>query len=87
MLEVNRYTAIFLRVSKIFRPSSMPFTIDTKSSFSKIISAASFVASLPEIFMEIPISACLIAGKSLTPSPVEATINPSLWQAVTIYNF
>jgi len=65
----------------------MPSTIDAKSSFSRITSAASFVASLPEIFMEIPISACLIAGESLTPSPVEATINPSLWQAVTIYNF
>jgi len=31
--------------------------------------------------MEIPMSACLIAGESLTPSPVEAQMNPSSWHA------
>jgi hypothetical protein len=71
-------------------------TIDAKSSSNRIISAASFVTSLPVKFMEIPrkmqrevnergckilidlpISPCLIAGESLTPSPVTAQTNPS----------
>lgn len=52
-------------------------TIALKSSVSKIISAASFATSVPVIPIEIPISAFLIAGESLTPSPVTATTSPS----------
>jgi hypothetical protein len=51
------------------------------------MSAASFVTSDPEIPMEIPISPCLIAGESLTPSPVTPTTLPIAWQALTINNF
>jgi hypothetical protein len=51
--------------------------MDAKSSFNKIISAASLVTSDPEIPMEIPISPCLIAGESLTPSPVTPTTLPT----------
>jgi hypothetical protein len=47
--------------------------IEAKSSSIKIISAASLVTSDPEIFIEIPISPYLIAGESLTPSPVTPT--------------
>jgi hypothetical protein len=61
--------------------------MEEKSSLSKIISAASFVTSDPEIPMEIPISPCLMAGLSLTPSPVTPTIAPSLWLAFTISSF
>jgi hypothetical protein len=34
--------------------------------------------------IEIPISPYLMAGESLTPSPVTPQINPTLWQALTI---
>ncbi len=61
--------------------------MELKSSFSRIISAASLVTSDPEIPIEIPISPCLIAGESFTPSPVTPTTWPMLWQAVTISNF
>lgn len=43
MLDVSRYTIVFFRLSKILRPYSTPSTIDAKSSFSRIMSAASFV--------------------------------------------
>jgi hypothetical protein len=76
IFEVSKYTIVFFRLSKILRPSSTPSTIDEKSSLSKIISAASFVTSDPEIPIEIPISPCLIAGESLTPSPVTPTTFP-----------
>ena len=64
---------VFLRLSNIFLPSSIPITIFEKSSFSKTISAASLATSEPDIPIEIPISALLIAGESFTPSPVTAT--------------
>lgn len=76
MLEVKRYTIVFFKLSNIFLPSSTPSTMEEKSSFSRIISAASFVTSDPEIPIEIPISPCLIAGESLTPSPVTPTTFP-----------
>jgi len=52
----------------------MPTIILLKSSLSKIIEAASFATSVPVIPIEMPKSAFLIAGESLTPSPVTATI-------------
>ena len=54
MFEVSRYTTVFFKLSKILRPSSTPITIDAKSSSKRIISAASFVTSLPVMFIEIP---------------------------------
>lgn len=63
----------FFKLSKILRPYSTPITIELKSSFIKIISAESLATSVPVIPIEIPISAFLIAGESLTPSPVTAT--------------
>jgi hypothetical protein len=51
------------------------------------MSAASFVTSDPDIPIEIPMSPCLIAGESLTPSPVTPTTLPVFWQALTINNF
>ena len=37
--------------------------------------------------MAMPISAFLIAGESLTPSPVTATMCPSLWLFSTMTSF
>jgi hypothetical protein len=62
-------------------------TIELKSSFNNIISAASLATSVPVIPIEIPISAFFIAGLSFTPSPVTATTYPSFWQPFTITNF
>lgn len=87
IFEVSKYTIVFLRLSKIFLPSSTPSTMDAKSSFNKIMSAASLVTSDPEIPIEIPISPCLIAGESLTPSPVTPTTFPTFWHALTIKSF
>ena len=64
----------FFKLSKIRRPSSHPVTIDAKLSSSKIMSAACFDTSDPEIPMATPISAFFKAGESFTPSPVTATI-------------
>ena len=57
--------------------------IPAKESSSKIISAASLATSDPVIPMEIPISAYLMAGESLTPSPVTATTYPLYFKPVT----
>jgi hypothetical protein len=51
-----------------------------------MISAAFYATALPPP-IAIPMSAFLIAGESLTPSPVTATIWPDLWQASTIRSF
>lgn len=51
------------------------------------MSAASLATSVPVIPIETPISAFLIAGESLTPSPVTATTYPALWQPFTIISF
>jgi len=66
------YVILFLRLSNMSLPCSIPSTIELKSSVSKRISAAFFATSEPEP-IAIPISAFLIAGESLTPSPVTAT--------------
>ena len=77
MFDVSKYTTVFFKLSNIFLPYSIPSTIEAKSSLSKIISAASLETSDPEIPIEIPMSACLMAGESLTPSPVTPTMFPA----------
>ncbi len=54
----------------------MPMTMLEKSSLRRIMSAASLATSEPVMPMAIPMSAFLMAGESLTPSPVTATIFP-----------
>ena len=56
----------------IFLPSSTAATIDAKLSSTKIMSAAALATSVPVMPMAIPMSACLNADASLTPSPVMA---------------
>lgn len=54
-------------------PASIPFTMEQKLSSKRTTSAAFLATSEPDP-MAIPISAFLIAGESLTPSPVTATM-------------
>ncbi|KAG5460648.1 MAG: hypothetical protein BJ554DRAFT_7277 [Olpidium bornovanus] len=65
-------------------PSSIAFNTIEKSSLTKIMSAASLATSVPLLPMEMPMSASLSAGASLTPSPVIATTSPAAWNARTI---
>jgi hypothetical protein len=51
-----------------------------------MISHASLAASEP-LTMAIPVFAILIAGESLTPSPVTVTTNPNFCNYYTIYSF
>lgn len=78
---------LFLRLSKIFRPSSMPSTMLEKSSLRRIMSADSLATSEPVIPIAMPMSAFLMAGESLTPSPVTATICPCSWLPFTMISF
>ncbi len=66
------------------RPSSDAATMVAKLSSKMTISAASFETSVPVMLIATPISACLSAGASLTPSPVIATISPTSLSARTI---
>ena len=77
ILEVNRYTIVFFKLSNILRPSSMPQIIEEKSSSKSTISAASLVISEPDMPIDIPMLACFIAGASFTPSPVTPTMQPN----------
>ena len=73
----SAYVIDFFRLSNITLPYSTPVTIELKSSSKSMISAAFLATSLP-LPIAIPISAFLIAGESLTPSPVTATMWPDL---------
>ena len=53
-------------------PSSTALTIVAKLSSVRIIAAASLETSVPVMPIAMPMSACLSAGASLTPSPVIA---------------
>ena len=68
------------------RPSSTALTIEAKLSSVMTMSEASLVTSVPVIPIAMPISASLMAGASLTPSPVMATISPAAFHARTIFN-
>ena len=67
----------FFRLSKISLPHSIPFVIEEKLS-SRMMRSAAFLATSDPDPIAIPIFAFLIAGESLTPSPVTATIWPAL---------
>lgn len=73
MFEANVYANDFFKLSKIFRPSSMPTTIEAKLSSNRIMSAASWDTSVPAMPMAMPMLAFRRAGASFTPSPVTAT--------------
>ena len=77
----------FLRFWKIVRPSLMPFTIETKLSSIKIISAASLETSVPITPIATPMSALFSAGASFTPSPVIAMTCLLFLRIVAILSF
>ena len=62
-------------------------TMETKSSFNKTSDDASRATSVPRRPMATPIWAALMAGASLTPSPVMATISPLDFRASTMRSF
>lgn len=64
-----------VRLPEILRPCSTANTIVAKLSSDKIIRPAFWAASVP-VPMAIPMSAALMAGASLTPSPVMAMTSP-----------
>ena len=68
----------------ILLPSSTAIIIVENESSISTISAADFVTSVPVIPIPTPTCASLIAGASLTPSPVIATTLPFFCQALTI---
>ena len=63
----------FFKLSKMSQPHSIPLVIDEKLS-SRMMRSAAFLATSEPDPIAIPILAFLIAGESLTPSPVTATI-------------
>ena len=71
-------------LAKIARPSRTAATIVAKLSSARIMSAASFVTSVPVTPIATPMSADFSAGASFTPSPVMATMLPSACRASTI---
>ena len=75
-----------LMLSKIVLPSFIEETIVAKLSSCMIISADSFVTSVP-LPIATPIEAFLSAGASFTPSPVIDTISPWFWRTSMILLF
>ena len=71
------------RVGEI-TPSAAADTMVAKLSSARIISATFLVTSVPVMPIPTPISAFLIEGASLTPSPVIAVTLPFLRQALTM---
>ena len=59
------------------RPSSTADTMEAKLSSTRIMSAAAFATSVPVMPMAMPMSACLRADASFTPSPVIAAAHRS----------
>ncbi len=80
-------TMNFVRLSKTPRPSSTAASMEAKLSSVRIMSAASLETSVPVMPMAMPMSACLRAGASLTPSPVIATTWPRDWRDFTSRSF
>ena len=72
LLDSRKWMALSM-LAYIFLPSSTAFTIVLKLSSASTISDALLVTSVPMIPILIPISAFLMLGASLTPSPVIAT--------------
>ncbi len=75
------------RLSQTPRPSSTAASMLAKLSSVSTIAAASLATSVPPCPMAMPMSACLSAGASLTPSPVIATTSPRPCRARTRRSF
>ena len=73
-LDASKNWIALRMLSYIRLPSPAAETIVAKLSSARIISATFLVTSVPVMPMPTPISAFLIDGASLTPSPVIAVI-------------
>ncbi len=83
-LRASRNLINFRMFSYMIRPPFTALTIVAKLSSASIISEASLVTSVPVMPIATPMSACLSAGASFTPSPVIATEWPFPFSALTI---
>ena len=84
MFDESRKRRNLRMLARMARPSRTAVTMVAKLSSARIMSAASFVTSVPVTPMATPMSADFSAGASFTPSPVMATMLPSAWRASTI---
>ena len=66
-LEANTKAITFFKLSKTTRPCIIPWTIELKSSVTRVIYADSLATEVP-LPMAIPTLAAFRAGASLTPS-------------------
>ena len=76
MFADSRNWIAFLMLEKIFLPSSTAPMMVAKLSSASTRSAAPLLTSVPVMPMPMPMSARLMDGASLTPSPVMATTLP-----------
>ena len=83
-LPIKRYFTNIFMLSNMVLPSSIALTMVANESSARIILLASLLTSVPVIPIAIPTSALFIAGASLTPSPVTATISPRFIRLLTI---
>ena len=84
MLEPSRNWMALRMLPYILRPSSTAPTMVAKLSSARTMSATFLVTSVPVMPMPTPMSALLMLGASLTPSPVMAVTMPARIQAVTM---
>ena len=84
MFAENKNPTVFLMFEYILLPSLTATIMVAKLSSVTIMSATSFVTSVPVIPIPTPISAVFKLGASLTPSPVIATILPISLKVFTI---
>ena len=84
MFDESRKRRNLRMLARMARPSRTAVMMVAKLSSARIMSAASFVTSVPVTPMATPMSADFNAGASFTPSPVMATMLPSAWRASTI---
>lgn len=81
----SKYAIVFFRLSKTSLPYWTASTMAENDS-KRTISAASIATSEP-LPSEIPMSAALSDGASLTPSPVMPTISSLAWNSRIIRSF
>lgn len=83
-LPLNKKPMEFLIFVYTFLPLATALTMVAKLSSVRIIAAASLETSVPVMPIAMPMSACLRAGASFTPSPVIAVMQPFSCHARTM---
>ena len=83
-LPLSKKPMEFLIFVYTFLPLATALTMVAKLSSVRIIAAASLETSVPVMPIAMPMSACLRAGASFTPSPVIAVMQPFSCHARTM---